>query len=294
MKMSVNQLITYFATNFANPTFTVQTAVPTSGSTTAVTSTTTNTWLLLSPAGTLATATITLPAAASAVDGTVIIVNSAQEITALTVTSSGASVSGKPAGLLSGNSLTLRYNTAALTWYVVASNLTSVPLEVQTTAPSATGFTVTITASTASIWAKVNGTGNFATGTINLPAAASSFDGQEVLITTQLNINTITFASSGATFLGNPTGLGTSGMVRFRYETSLLRWTMIDCAREQPIRSTIGVLVSELPSAVTNKGARSFVTDSTVVATGNFAANVAGTGVNTVPVFSDGTSWKIG
>lgn len=41
-------------------------------------------------------------------------------------------------------------------------------------------------------------------------------------------------------------------------------------------------------------GARSFVTDSTVVAAGNFGAIVAGGGANGVPVYHDGTNWRIG
>jgi hypothetical protein len=36
------------------------------------------------------------------------------------------------------------------------------------------------------------------------------------------------------------------------------------------------------------------VTDSTVAAAGNFGAVVTGGGANTVPVYSDGTNWRIG
>ncbi len=50
--------------------------------------------------------------------------------------------------------------------------------------------------------------------------------------------------------------------------------------------------VATLPSAVTmGAGARSFVTDANAT---TFAANVAGGGANGVPVYSDGTNWKIG
>jgi hypothetical protein len=54
------------------------------------------------------------------------------------------------------------------------------------------------------------------------------------------------------------------------------------------------VLVSELPAAATSTGARYMVSDSTVAASGNFGAVVAGAGINVVPVFSDGTNWVIG
>jgi len=43
-----------------------------------------------------------------------------------------------------------------------------------------------------------------------------------------------------------------------------------------------------------NKGGRSMVTDATVAASGNFGAAVTGGSSNIVPVYCDGTSWKIG
>jgi hypothetical protein len=50
--------------------------------------------------------------------------------------------------------------------------------------------------------------------------------------------------------------------------------------------------VATLPSAATSGvGARSFVSDATVT---TFASNVAGGGANALPVYSDGTNWKIG
>lgn len=52
------------------------------------------------------------------------------------------------------------------------------------------------------------------------------------------------------------------------------------------------VTVSALPSASTaGAGARAFVTDATAT---TFASTVAGGGANSVPVYSDGTNWKIG
>ena len=50
--------------------------------------------------------------------------------------------------------------------------------------------------------------------------------------------------------------------------------------------------VATLPSAATSgMGARSFVSDATAT---TFASTVAGGGANQVPVYSDGTNWKIG
>jgi hypothetical protein len=50
--------------------------------------------------------------------------------------------------------------------------------------------------------------------------------------------------------------------------------------------------VATLPSAATaGIGARAFVSDATLAV---FASTVAGGGANKVPVYSDGTNWKIG
>lgn len=50
--------------------------------------------------------------------------------------------------------------------------------------------------------------------------------------------------------------------------------------------------VATLPSAVTSGvGARTFVTDATAPA---FGLTVVGAGSTAVPVYSDGTNWKVG
>ena len=59
-------------------------------------------------------------------------------------------------------------------------------------------------------------------------------------------------------------------------------------------KTTATIVGSLVAAATAGAGARSFVTDSTVVASGNFGAIVAGTGANPVPVYSDGTNWRIG
>ena len=46
-----------------------------------------------------------------------------------------------------------------------------------------------------------------------------------------------------------------------------------------------------LPAAESGVGARSFVTDSSVT---TFGSVVAGGGANNVPVYSDGTNWRVG
>lgn len=55
---------------------------------------------------------------------------------------------------------------------------------------------------------------------------------------------------------------------------------------------TTPVLYSQLPTAVNaGAGTRAFITDGS---TATFAATVTGGGANKVPVYSDGTNWKVG
>jgi len=58
------------------------------------------------------------------------------------------------------------------------------------------------------------------------------------------------------------------------------------------ITNTSIVTVAKLPTAsMTNVGTRTFVSDATAT---TFGSTVVGGGTNTVPVYSTGTSWKIG
>ena len=53
--------------------------------------------------------------------------------------------------------------------------------------------------------------------------------------------------------------------------------------------------VAQLPAAAAAyKGARTFVSDSTVAALANFGNAVIGLGANFVPVYCDGAAWRIG
>jgi len=58
------------------------------------------------------------------------------------------------------------------------------------------------------------------------------------------------------------------------------------------LKADVPVTVANLPSAATaGVGSRAFVTDSSV---STFGSTVAGGGSTKVPVYSDGTNWKVG
>jgi hypothetical protein len=71
--------------------------------------------LMMNPAGTLATGTITMPAAPA--DGMTITFSSSQQITALTMAGNGASISGAVTSMSPKSGVTYVYRLANTTWY---------------------------------------------------------------------------------------------------------------------------------------------------------------------------------
>jgi hypothetical protein len=127
--------------------------------------------LIINPAGTLATGTVTMPAAPA--DGMVITVESTQIITALTLSgNTGQSIVGVPATLFANQPLSYVYRLSNTTWYpfsvarsavlqVLASSLTTT-VSNNGVAFADTGLTLTITPSSATSkvliqWAIPNG-----------------------------------------------------------------------------------------------------------------------------------------
>lgn len=73
--------------------------------------------LILTPAGTIATATVTLPAAANLFNGQKLYIITSQTVTALTLTAgSGTTVNGTNTTVTAAAPLSFIYNQAALTW----------------------------------------------------------------------------------------------------------------------------------------------------------------------------------
>jgi hypothetical protein len=118
-KASVNLLTTYLQGVLSLPgVLTTQYAAP-SASPFTVTVAKGDTWLLLTPTGTLAVGTIVLPSGAT--DKAEVSVNCTQEITALTVSAGGTTVTGAPTALATANEFfTMRYDAATSAWYRVS------------------------------------------------------------------------------------------------------------------------------------------------------------------------------
>ena len=87
-----------------------------------------------------------------------------------------------------------------------------------------------------------------------------------------------------------PTGSETAEFIQSGVSVQI-SVTQIRTATSSPINTSTGTVGSLPSAAAAGAGARSFVTDATVT---TFASTVAGGGSNAVPVYSDGTNWRIG
>ncbi len=96
-----------------------QYAAPLTASTVLLTDSQNSVWLILTPAGTIAAATLKLPLVSNCIDRQEILVNSTQIVTALTIDGNGSSVIGAPTDLTANGFFRLRWDAVMKTWYRV-------------------------------------------------------------------------------------------------------------------------------------------------------------------------------
>jgi hypothetical protein len=120
-RTSIGSLLTFFQQSFASPTLSVNLYVPGSGfNITVPTPVSQNQWMLLQPAGTLATGTITLPLNTGVPDGTTVLITTTQEITSLTIALNGASaIFGAVTSLAATTATVLRFYQPTNSWYQI-------------------------------------------------------------------------------------------------------------------------------------------------------------------------------
>ena len=123
-KMSVNTLLDYFQTSFAAPTVATNLYTPGAGfNITVPTPVAEQQWMLIQPAGTLATGTVTLPLNTGVPDGTEVLITSTQTITALTIALNGAAaIFGGLSTLPAGAAVRYRYYLATNSWYNIVND----------------------------------------------------------------------------------------------------------------------------------------------------------------------------
>ena len=121
-KMSVSALLQYFQATFAAPTVATNLFTPGTGFNVAVpTPVSEQQWMIIQPAGTLATGTVTLPLNTGTPDGTEVLITTTQQITAFTLALNGAANGyGAPTTLAAQDFFRMRFYQDTNSWYRIA------------------------------------------------------------------------------------------------------------------------------------------------------------------------------
>ena len=233
-RTSIGSLLTFFQQSFASPTLSVNLYVPTAGfNITVPTPVSNDQWMLIQPAGTLTSGTITLPLNTGVPDGTSVLITSTQEITSLTISLNGATaIFGNVSTLAAGSAFAIRYYQATNSWYALTTNIilaagiqswlanpTSANLRTAMTDETGTGLLVFATSPTIATPTITNPT--VTTGTFTNPTVTTGTFTSPALVTPALgtvasgNISTCTSTSMVLTtpVIGAATGtsLSTTG-----------------------------------------------------------------------------------
>ncbi len=121
-RLPMSALLQFFQQQFASPTMATNIYTPGTGfNIAAPTPVSQQQWILIQPAGTLATGTVTLPLNTSTPDGTEILITTTQQITAFTLAPNGAAtLFGAPGTLAAEDFFRMRFYQATNSWYRIA------------------------------------------------------------------------------------------------------------------------------------------------------------------------------
>lgn len=121
-RLPIGALLQYFQQTFASPTLATNVYTPGTGFNLPVpTPVAQQQWMLIQPAGTLATGSVTLPLNTSTPDGTEVLITTTQQITAFTLNANGASaLYGAPTTLAAEDFFRMRFVQATNSWYRIA------------------------------------------------------------------------------------------------------------------------------------------------------------------------------
>jgi hypothetical protein len=148
-KVSITQLLQYFQTVFAAPTVATNLYTPGTGfNITVPTPTSEQQWMILQPAGTLATGTVTLPLNTGVPDGTQVLITSTQTITSFTIALNGAAaIFGAVSTLTAGAAICYRFYQATNSWYNVTNETSGYNAAIQAflNSPSSANLRAAIT-----------------------------------------------------------------------------------------------------------------------------------------------------
>jgi hypothetical protein len=120
-RLPISALLQYFQQTFAAPTVATTLVTPGTGFNYAVPSPVSQAqWILIQPAGALATGTVTLPLNTGTPDGTEVLITTTQQIAGFTLAPNGAAnIYGNVLVLAAGDFVKFRFYHATNSWYRV-------------------------------------------------------------------------------------------------------------------------------------------------------------------------------
>lgn len=122
-KATLSTLVDFMSNQLGQEGLTTQIVTPVNAQTITISAQTNNYWLILTPAGPLATLTVALPPLASCFDNQeVSVATQSNGVTTLTVQGSGATVYGSPGSLLAGAYVTFKFNAQQQAWYATQTS----------------------------------------------------------------------------------------------------------------------------------------------------------------------------
>ena len=217
-RTSVGSLLTFFQQSFASPTLAVNLFVPGNGfNITVPTPVSNDQWMLLQPASTLATGTITLPLNTGVPDGTTVLITTTQEITSLTIALNGASaIYGAVTSLGAGCAAVYRFYQPTNSWYNInAETVLAAGIAAWLTNPTSANLRAAMTDETGTGLLVFNTSPTLTTPTITNPTVSTGTFTSPALVTPAIGVATGTsltatgvIASTGTAGVGYATGAG--------------------------------------------------------------------------------------
>ena len=202
-RTSIGSLLTFFQQSFASPTLAVNLYVPGSGfNITVPTPVSNDQWMLLQPAGTLATGTITLPLNTGVPDGTTVLITTTQEITSLTIALNGASaIFGAVTSLAAGTATAIRFYQPTNSWYqIIANTVYAAGIQTFLATPSSANLRAAMTDETGTGLLVFNTSPTLVTPILGVPTSGTLSNCTGLPIATGVS----GLAANVATFLATP------------------------------------------------------------------------------------------
>jgi hypothetical protein len=211
-RTSIGSLLTFFQQSFASPTLAVNLYVPGNGfNITVPTPVSNDQWMLLQPAGTLATGTITLPLNTGVPDGTTVLITTTQEITSLTIALNGASaIFGGVSFLAAGSATAIRFYQPTNSWYQInAETVYGANVQAFLTVPSSANLLAAMTDETGTGLLVFNTSPTLVTPALGTPTAlvGTNITGTAAGLTAG-NVTTNANLTGAITSVGNAASLG--------------------------------------------------------------------------------------